>query len=50
MDLPIDLKWFSSETKLDVGDINGDCYADVVFTQMGVQTSYTWASWAVPRP
>ncbi|MEA3387236.1 MAG: FG-GAP-like repeat-containing protein [Patescibacteria group bacterium] len=31
--LPIKMKWFSSATKLDVGDINGDGYADVIFTQ-----------------
>lgn len=33
MPLPIDLKWFSSETKIDTGDVNGDGYADVIFTQ-----------------
>jgi len=33
VDLPIQAKWFSSQTKLDTGDINGDGFADVILTQ-----------------
>lgn len=33
MDLPITMKWFSDATKLDVGDVNGDGFSDVIFTQ-----------------
>jgi len=33
LDLNIKMKWFSDATKLDVGDINGDGYADVIFTE-----------------
>lgn len=33
IDLPITMKWFSDATKLDIGDVNGDGYADVIFTQ-----------------
>ena len=31
--LPTSLSWFSSATKLDVGDVNGDGCADIIFTQ-----------------
>lgn len=33
MKLPINLEWFSSSTKMDVGDVNGECYSDIIFTQ-----------------
>lgn len=33
LNLPITMKWFSSATKMDVGDVNGDGYTDIIFTQ-----------------
>lgn len=32
LDLPIKQKWFSSASKMDTGDVNGDGYADIIFT------------------
>ena len=32
-DVPVDFKWFSSLTKIDVADVNGDGYYDIVFSQ-----------------
>ncbi len=31
--LPTTLAWFSSQTKLDVADVNGDGFSDVIFSQ-----------------
>lgn len=33
MDLPTHLAWYSSNTKIDIGDINGDGCTDVIFSQ-----------------
>ena len=32
-DVPVDFKWFTSATKIDVADVNGDGYYDIVFSQ-----------------
>lgn len=33
IEMPITTKWFSEATKMDTGDVNGDGYADIIFTQ-----------------
>ena len=33
LDLPIKKGWFTSQTKLDTGDVNGDGLADIILTQ-----------------